>query len=296
MSESTVVKEGRLSSEFSLARWCLLVGAVMVMGALAMLAFGKVDAESLGWADFLGLIKWAIGIGAGLCLGASGWYTGKRVDLKKTLGVGALLLAACLAMTAAPAMAGAVTTPGSSEPATMTSTPEPVQNTSTVASATSEAWNKVKSVLGLEQDGQALNAQQAQAVVSALAKLSQQNAQLKAQADAAEARQQVFSLSGGASQADTLIAALSQRVNQQAVLSSMARNAYGTGGNLAYSAVGPTQAGGQMTTADVRQAVKDELKANETWWDTAPWYIRVPIGIGMLAIFQDLGISLPGIN
>jgi hypothetical protein len=84
-------------------------------------------------------------------------------------------------------------------------------------------------------------------------------------------------------------------VNQQAVLNGMARNAYGAPGQTLYGAPGYAPAGLTMTAADVRQAVKDELKANQTWFDEMPWYVRVPLAIGTLAILNDLGITLPGL-
>ncbi len=93
MNAKGELKAGRDTSEFRLAGLCLLVGAVLVMACLAILAFGPVSPESKGWSDFLGLVKWGMGIGAALCLGAAGWYTKKRVDLKKILGAGVLLLA-----------------------------------------------------------------------------------------------------------------------------------------------------------------------------------------------------------
>ncbi|MFH2127844.1 MAG: hypothetical protein ABIK12_15105 [Pseudomonadota bacterium] len=297
MSEAVQVKEGRQSSEYQLTRSILVVGALLVLAPLAMLGFGKVNAGDPGWADYLGLLKWVIGIGAALCLGVGGWYTTKRTDLKKLVTGGlALLLALGLALAAVPALAGTIdgATP---EVATVTSTPEPAKTTSatsTVANATSEAWNKIKSLLGLKTDGQALSAEQTQALVDAIAKLSQQNVQLKTQADAAAAQQQVFGLSGGANQVDALIAALSQRVNQTRVLQGIANQAYGT--PFAAYGVQAGSTGQTMTTADIRQAVKDELKANETWFDTMPWWARAGLTVGFLAIFQDLGIALPGIN
>lgn len=294
MGENVQIKEGRDTSEFRVCRLIMLVGAALMLVPLAMLAFGKVNTGDPGWGEYLEFLKWVAGIGAALCGSVGAWYTAKRTDLKKAITSG--LAALCvLGLLAAPAMAGTVTG-DEPQPQPVTSTPEPApaEDGNAASDTAKTAWNAIKKAMNLSQDGEPLTAAQTAALMEALGKLSQQNAQLKAEADAARARSQVFKLSGGASQADALVAALTDRVNQQAVLSGMARNAYGAPGMAGYGAA----AGGAaaMTPEQIRKAVKDELEANKTWWDKAPWYVRIPLSLGTLLILKDMGISLPGIN
>jgi len=291
MTENVQLKQGRDSSEYGIVRLLILAGLALMLGALAMLGFGKVNTGDPGWAAYLDFLKWIAGIGAGLCGAVATWYTAKRTDLKKTLTTGLMLLCV-LGLLAAPALAGTVT--GDSAPSMpATSAPATTSKDSVVTDTVKAGWNAIKKALNLEQDGEPLTPAQTAALLEAINKLSQQNTQLKADVDAAKAQSLVLGAGNGANQYDALMLMLAARVNQQRVLAGLGNAAYG-GGQVAYGAAG--QAAPAMTAADIRQAVKDELKANETWWDKAPWYVRVPITIGTLAIFKDLGISLPGIN
>ena len=270
-NKSTELKRGVATSEFWLALSSKIMGAVLIL--VAILKTGIDPDRSL----------MVIGIGAVLLLGVDTVYSFARAFLKsKTMALACMVLAGLLL--AAPAWAE-LETPAAS----------PVAETPTAAAT---AKNTIASLKATIDDLVAQNKKLIAQVQAKAEKLT--NTAQKATTTAAKQPAQSYPVVRDPG--DALVSALAQRVNEHAVTGGLAKVAYGNAGNpyaqtpYGYMPIGQYNANAGITQAQLKTAVKEAMESEKTWWDKAPWYVRVPITIGTLAILQDLGVTLPGIS
>lgn len=246
---------------------------------LAMLAFGKVNAGDLGWSEYLEFLKWVAMTGAGICATVAGWYTAKRSDLKKTL-TGGLMVLCVLGLLAAPVLAGTVIgasdalTPAAPKVATTSEASQPAAQDGPEAAIWRPPGTRSSSSWGAGAELQGPDALTGGSghVHRAEDRSAEQIAQGRGRCGPDQIlgfRAEWQGQPGG--RPDGCIGCTGEPKPGAERLSNVA---YGGGQGMVGGAASYAPASRSLTKADIRQAVKEEIEANKTWWDKAHWWAQ----------------------